>query len=255
VENSFSRYLKLKLFKKLIPLSLKKKIKKKVFKIFPSSVGHWSGAQAGEDRIVNYLFKSRKIDRIKYIDIGANHPVKGNNTYLFYLKGSRGVLVEPDIKFHKNLIQTRPDDILIKKGIGIKEEENVVLYLFDDGSLNTLSKIQARERQKSGQSIIEEHEIGLVTIEKIIEQNFKDQLPELVSLDIEGMDLAIIESHNFNKYPVPVWIIETCSYSENHIKEKISDIIDKMEDKGYFVFGDTYINTIFVNKKWFYESN
>jgi hypothetical protein len=78
-----------------------------------------------------------------------------------------------------------------------------------------------------------------------------NQLPDLISLDVEGVDYQILCAFDFNKYPVPVWIVETCEYSENHIKPKVTSIVDLMLSKGYFVFADTYINTIFVNQQWF----
>ena len=36
-----------------------------------------------------------------------------------------------------------------------------------------------------------------------------------------------------------------------NIYETFFEVIDLMISKGYFVFADTYINTIFVNKSWF----
>ena len=41
-------------------------------------------SQAGEDRLVSYLFNSLRIPKPTYLDIGTNHPIIGNNTYYFY---------------------------------------------------------------------------------------------------------------------------------------------------------------------------
>jgi hypothetical protein len=78
-----------------------------------------------------------------------------------------------------------------------------------------------------------------------------DISPHLISLDVEGVDFDVLNAFDFTRYPVPVWVIETCEYSENHIKPKIISIIDLMKAKGYFIYADTYINTIFVNTEWF----
>ena len=66
------------------------------------------------------------------------------------------------------------------------------------------------------------------------------------------MDLLVLQSLNFDEYPIPVICAETCTYSENYIKPKDLRISEFMRGKGYFVYADTYINTIFVNSKWFY---
>ncbi len=62
--------------------------------VFPDTQVTYS--QFGEDLIVRYLFDSLGIARPTYLDIGANHPKFSGNTFGFYKRGSRGVLVEPN---------------------------------------------------------------------------------------------------------------------------------------------------------------
>ena len=45
----------------------------------------YSFSQEGEDIILNNILNDKKSGF--YIDIGAHHPVRFSNTYLFYLKG------------------------------------------------------------------------------------------------------------------------------------------------------------------------
>ncbi|MEO6330486.1 MAG: FkbM family methyltransferase [Ginsengibacter sp.] len=192
------------------------------------------------------------IKRITYIDIGANDPVLYNNTYLFYRKKSTGVLIEPDPVFNKVLKAARPNDKVVQAAISDKETGEADFYIFDEPSVNTLSKEEALMRQElSGYKLKEIKKIQLLTIENIITDHLNNTLPQLISLDVEGVDLAVLNSFNFSKYPVPVWIVETCEYSITHIKPKITAIIILMQGKGYFIYADTYINTIFVNKDWF----
>ena len=77
----------------------------------------------------------------------------------------------------------------------------------------------------------------------------------MLSLDIEGLDLEVLKSLDFEKYPIPVICVETCTYSENHIRPKDKTILEFVMSKGYEVYADTYINTIFVNKAWFYKKD
>lgn len=233
---------------------LKSIIKKIVFRfIKPPVINIYSSnSQAGEDKIVDYLFRSMGISSISYIDIGANDPIGSNNTYLFYTQNSRGVLIEPDTTFINRLKDSRPSDLTINAAISIEGNSEADFYVFEDSALNTLSKDDAMVRAQSGHNkLIETRKIKLLTIGHIIDEYLKNQLPDLISLDVEGMDQKILESFDFEKYPVPVWIVETCAYSENHVKPKLTAIIDLMLSKGYFVFADTYINTIFVHKNWF----
>jgi FkbM family methyltransferase len=210
-----------------------------------------SFAQAGEDRILEFLFGSMGIKKINYIDIGANQPKSCNNTYLFYCKRGNGVLIEPDPALTKVLQNARPNDKVVQAAISDKSGE-AEFFIFDESQISTLSKEEAAVRQQSGRYHLKETiSIPLLTIEDIIVKYMNNQLPHLISLDVEGVDFDVLNAFDFEKYPVPVFIVETCSYSETHIKPKINTIIDLMLQRGYFVYADTYINNIFVNKNWF----
>ena len=45
-------------------------------------------AASGEDVLIAQAIKHFNIQKPTYIDIGAHHPIFGNNTYLLYLQGS-----------------------------------------------------------------------------------------------------------------------------------------------------------------------
>src|SRR4051812_20379104 len=90
-----------------------------------------SYAQSGEDIIVDYLFTSLGIVYPSYIDIGANQPVKGNNTYLFYLKGCKGICIEPDISLIAGLKKTRPKDVILNIGVSTTKAGQADFYYFE----------------------------------------------------------------------------------------------------------------------------
>ena len=74
---------------------------------------------------------------------------------------------------------------------------------------------------------------------------------DFLSIDIEGLDLDVLKSLDYEKYSIPVICAETCTFSETHIKPKDKSIEDFMLTKGYFLYADTYVNSIFVNENWF----
>ena len=85
-------------------------------------------SQAGEDQLVRYLFNTLKIPKPSYLDIGVNHPIIGNNTYYFYLRGSRGVCVEPDPGFYSLIKKHRRRDVILQTGIGSEKNPGMDLY-------------------------------------------------------------------------------------------------------------------------------
>src|SRR3954453_21218777 len=76
-----------------------------------------SFSQQGEDLIVESICGFLKIENPTYLDIGAADPIVSSNTYLFYRKGCRGVLVEPNPAFCRELRRVRPKDTVLNIGI------------------------------------------------------------------------------------------------------------------------------------------
>lgn len=236
---------------------IKNKIRSLVFKFItpPKEFIYNTYAQAGEDAILKFLFNDIGVSRPSYLELGVYKPDIGNNTFLFYQSGSRGVCVEADVTLIDKIKSVRNEDIILNVGVGTEDEEEVNFYVFDEPSLNTLDKNEAEYRVSQGTfKIVKIEKIKLQNINNLIAQNFSSY-PDLLSIDIEGMDLAVLKTLDFNKFSIPVICVETCTYSENHVRPKDQSIIDFMLSKDYFIYADTYINTIFVNRDWFYSKN
>jgi len=236
---------------------IKKIVKGIVFKFIKvnPTLKYNSYSQAGEDMILNFLFQTMQLKDISYIDIGANKPDFGNNTYKFYLEGYKGISIEPDYELYCKFRDMRPRDISLNIAIGFDHTKQADLYVFNEPSLNTLSKEEAERRDAIGEyKIVNVVPVKVMLLAEIIDR-YCTKLPTYISLDVEGIDFEILKTLDFKKYPVPVLIVETIEYSINHIKTKIHDIIIYMKESGYFVYADTYVNTIFVHQSWFLNYN
>ena len=51
---------------------------------------------SGVDLIIDRIFAKQK--KGIYVDLGCNHPIKHNNTYLLYKRGWKGINIDSDIK-------------------------------------------------------------------------------------------------------------------------------------------------------------
>ena len=91
-----------------------------------------SYSQTGEDIIIDFLIGAKKIKDFTYLDIGANQPVKFNNTYKFYEKGYKGVCIEPDPHIHAALSKKRPKDICLNIGIAGNASSGTDFYIMDN---------------------------------------------------------------------------------------------------------------------------
>lgn len=219
-----------------------------------------SYAQCGEDRIIYFLLQLTYLkNEFTYLDIGANHPVNGNNTNLFYQMGFRGILVEPNKNLADMITVSRPGDIVLNAGIGFKEETELSeFYLFKDYQLSTFSKTKAESLKKCGQELIDTQLIELHSINKIIDEYSKGHV-SFINLDAEGMDFKILQSIDFDLYKPDIICIENTDVDTSlDIEKKIEMSYQKsqsrqitafMENKGYFQYANNFVNSIFISKK------
>jgi FkbM family methyltransferase len=203
---------------------------------------HFSTSQSGEDIIVNYIFKNRGISAPTYLDIGAHDPILFSNTALFYAMGSRGINVEPNPKAHAVFNAMRPRDINLACAVSEKEGE-AILYIPLEGE--TLASINIEPDTNVG---AQEVVVPTITLSTILEKYANGKFPDFLSLDVEGVDFQILQQITFERTKPKVICIETISYSTTGMGEKDIRISELLLSKGYMIYADTNINTIFVDK-------
>jgi FkbM family methyltransferase len=214
-----------------------------------------SYSQFGEDIVVRELFDEIPVKYMTYLDIGANNPKFISNTYSFYESGFTGVLVEPNPYLVGKLRHVRPNDTVVNAGIGIDEsvpEADFYMFAEDADGLSTFSPEEAKHWESVGldgkkHKIERIWKMPLININKVIDEYFTE-CPDFVSIDVEGWDLQILKTFDFNKYCPSVFCVETLAYKKDGSTYRISEIYDFFEAKGYFSLAETYANNIFVNK-------
>lgn len=215
-------------------------------------------SQFGEDLIVGHLFNQLGIIQPSYLDVGANEPRYISNTYLFYTKGSRGVLIEPNPRLCEKLRKHRPGDVVLNAGVGLSESE-AEFYVFPDfaNGLSTFSKEEALHWETVGMQglgkipVQKVMRVPLITIDRIFKEYFPDRAPHFMSVDVEGLDLDVLKRLDFAASRPEVICVETLAYDDQQRSYKLADTMDFMTSRDYGVYADTRVNTIFVQKKLF----
>jgi FkbM family methyltransferase len=208
-----------------------------------------SYSQCGEDRILRYVFNALRIPRPSYLEIGAYDPVDLSNTYHFYEQGSRGVCVEPNPARIETFAKLRPGDICLNVGVGPQAYPGRPFYVMDADYLSTFSKEEAeRMCSEEGHAIKSIEHIAIMTVGDIIRQHMPST-PDLISVDVEGLDFEILQSIDFGTIRPAAVCVETLVYSRNGREQKRAEFNTVMEAAGYFPYADTYINTIYVDQE------
>lgn len=224
----------------------------KIKKLFSAGNSHYakSFSQTGEDRIVSFIFDQIGIKNPSYIDIGAHDPFYINNTALFYSNSSRGINIEPDPELFKKFLHHRKNDINLNIGISDKSEK-LPFYIMDARTLNTFSKKEVEYLTSIGHSIVDSIDIEVHPLEYIIDRYANNIFPDFATIDAEGIDSIIVKSLIKMASKPKVICVETIPYANTGIAPKNNQLIQDLIDIGYFLFADTYINSIFVKKELF----
>ncbi len=210
--------------------------------------GQRSYSQSGEDIIIANIFRQLKISHPSYLDIGAHHPSILSNTCYFYRHGSKGVNIEPDPYLYRRFLYKRKKDINLNIGIGSDDDPSAEFYIMTNRVLNTFSKEEVEIAQLTRNCAIKKKiEIKLLSINRILESYFPEKAPDFVSIDTEGLDLEILRNFDFSRYRPKVFCVETLVHHEDRTVSKNDEIMRLMEDNGYFVYHDTFINTVFAD--------
>ena len=206
-----------------------------------------SYAQAGEDRIASHALHSMRVDDPSYLDLGAHDPVRLSNTYLFYLRGCSGVCVEADPDLLRRIRLRRTRDTCLNAAIA-PEDGSVAFHVMDATSLSTISDSSVESYRDMGRRVTRTVEVPALSPTTILETYF-ERTPNLVSLDVEGTDQQVLAAWDFERFRPDVFIVETLEYAREGREAKRPEISELMEAAGYFAYGDTFINTVFVHRE------
>jgi len=209
--------------------------------------GRVSFAQEGEDLILyDLLHQVLKLENPSYLDIGAGDPVLSNNTYVLYGTGSRGVLVEPNPTLTKRLKSVRSGDVVVNAGVGVKDTGEADYYVIrGQWPLNTFSleDVAILRKQYTEDPVEKVIKMPLIQINRLIAEHF-ETAPDLLSIDIEGMDLDVLKSMNFKAHRPATICAETKQAWESHDNTAIARFL---RTKGYVPCAGSLYNTVFAD--------
>ena len=208
-----------------------------------------SFSQQGEDIVLfHVLHELMKIAAPTYMDVGAAYPVRGNNTYLLYTTGARGVLVEPNPALAEQLRSKRPGDIVVEAGIGVTAAVEADYYeIKGNAMLNTFSPEQVAHLQRGqAESVVARVvKMPLLDINRVIQEHL-GKAPDLLSTDVEGMDDAIIRTLDLARFRPAAICAEAIPTTKSG---RLSRTTRYLAAKGYIPRGGSVYNTIYVDAR------
>jgi FkbM family methyltransferase len=199
-------------------------------------------SQSGQDIMLLNIFKLLKIESPTYLDLGAHHPTQISNTALLVERlKAKGVNVDAHPQAIQFFKQQRPKDINVCLGVG-PTRGKLNFYIWDDTSaINTFDKERAQRWIECGHRV-SVTQVEVVTLQDILDMYCDGKYPDLLLMDIEGLDHAVLESADFSVTKPKVIVAE--------IEQNQQNTVDLMFSKGFIPLVRMVSDLIFVDMEY-----
>lgn len=182
-------------------------------------------SQSSEQEIILNYFGDRKIT---FLDIGANDGVTLSNTRALAERGNCGILIEPSPKAFRKLKELYEKEkkgcfylyecaLGVKNGKIILHESGPLLNPQDVGLVSTLKEEETNRFKKTVS--YEAVEVKVFRWKTFLNRIYIKEF-DLISIDVEGMEIEIMEQMDFSKTQV------ICVETNGNQQKKV--ILEKM---------------------------
>jgi len=171
-----------------------------------------SFSQCGEDAVLQGLIVGMPRPGF-YVDIGAFSPKAFSNTYVLYKQGWRGINVDPAPGSMRAFNVMRRRDVNLEIAIS-DEPGTLALHVFGRRSaLNTVSLERAEYWEKETGRSARVVEVPTRTLASVLDEHADVPL-QLLSVDVEGHDMAVLRSNNWDRYRPALIVVEDHSVEQ-----------------------------------------
>ncbi len=200
--------------------------------------------QYGEDLILARLLDGQAMGF--YVDVGAHHPVRFSNTYLFYQRGWCGINIDAMPGSMKKFNKVRPRDINIECGVA-SSAGKLMYYRFNEPALNTFDVAEATYKNKQPYQMIETIEVAVERLDVLLSRYLQaDQKIDFLSVDVEGKDEEVLRSNDWNRYRPRFILAETLRTDMLNLGG--CPVVQFLDAVGYKPIGKAYNTSFFVRE-------
>lgn len=169
-----------------------------------------------------------------YVDVGAHHPCRFSVTRALYEKGWHGINIDLNSSIQLEFPAHRPRDVNIFGLVGTPGQRS--FYTFEEGALSTLDPLRARELKEAGWPSSGEVKVRVESLEEILRKNRAPQTVDFLSIDVEGEDLKVLKSIDWQNWNIRAVLIETNYRAHNLADSEIAKYLSQRRLKPHLVF-------------------
>jgi FkbM family methyltransferase len=200
-----------------------------------------SWAQFGEDLVARDILG---LHQGYYVDVGCNDPIRWSNTYLFYLHGWRGLLVDGNRELIDACRRQRPADTAVCCLLGNMEGEGEIA-IYDEHALSSAVETHNAERRSSAK-LLERRVVPIKTLTQLLADQDAPHGIDFLSIDVEGMDLHVLQGLDLTRYHVRLIAVEDASFDP--LSPKDSPLVQYLSENEYVLYSHVHPTLFFIRK-------
>ena len=182
-----------------------------------------SYSQEGEDLLIDRILYN---ENLFYVDVGAHHPFRFSNTYLFYRRGARGINIDASPGSMELFKKYRPNDVNLELPISNKKEV-LNFSIFEEPALNSFDEDLVQARENNGWKVIRKIRFETSKLSDVLDNYLPPgQKIDFLSIDVEGWDLKVLESNDWEKYRPKLICIESNDTDSQTSRQNISSYLN-----------------------------
>lgn len=150
----------------------------------------------------------RNVTQGFYVDVGAYLPVADSNTCALYQEGWRGIVVEPQTRFHTLWHQQRPQDVLFEGVVG-DCVGSATFYELDGMEQNATTDAEVLAMHQREGRTAQAHTVAQTTLTALLEQHRPQGDIHLLSVDVEGAEKQVLQGLNLQRFRPWLVVVES----------------------------------------------
>jgi FkbM family methyltransferase len=149
-----------------------------------------------------------------YVDVGGGHPVADNVSYWFYLRGWRGLVIEPQPRLFDRYRFLRPRDIAVQSLVGRSIGE-VDFHVFDTfHGLSTTVEHHARRAAEIGAAYKTTRQ-PVTTLSSLLEAHSVERI-DFLKVDVEGAEGEVFAGLDWSRWRPRIIVAEAVVPNDVH---------------------------------------
>ncbi len=179
-----------------------------------------------------------------YVDVGAHHPKRFSNTYIFYLSGWRGINVDAMPGSMRAFRRLRPRDINLEVGIS-RVAETRAYHVFSEPALNTFDSALAAQHVQASWHREAVREVPCLPLRDVLAQHAGSTPIDFMTIDVEGLEVDVLLSNDWTRFAPRVVVAEMRQTSFESVSSTPAGQL--LREHGYSPYAKTF-NSVFFRR-------